>query len=106
MSLKSQALEVSNKEDATRKGQSMRAGSVGVRCILYSYRFGCIIKHFPDIVSDPESGNRYMSEVVDISGSFDGSPLIMTTIPVVYSFISDFLAIFIVSFIILYSSEP
>ena len=55
----------------------MRAGSVGVRCILYSYRFGCIIKHFPDIVSDPESGNRCMPEVVDISGSSNGSPLVV-----------------------------
>ena len=44
---------------------------------MYLYQFGCIINRFPDIVSDPESGNRYMSEVVDILGSSDGSPLVM-----------------------------
>ena len=48
---------------------------MGVRCILYSYGFGCIMKHFPDIVSDPESGNWYMSGVVDILGSSNRSPL-------------------------------
>ena len=53
------------------------AGSVGVGCMLHSYRFGCIINHFPDIVSDPDSENWYMSEGVDISGCSDGSPLRM-----------------------------
>ena len=65
MSLKSQALD-------SRLQQRRRNAAEWEQA---SYGFGCIIKHFPDIVSDPESGNWYMSEVVDISGSSDGSPL-------------------------------
>jgi hypothetical protein len=63
---------ISNKEDTTWKGLSMRAGSVGVGCMYwfdlsnrYLYRFGRIINRFPDIASRP-----WQWELVHVRGSW------------------------------------
>ena len=42
---------------------------------MYSYRFGHIIKHFPDMAITLRVRNWYMSAGLAVSGCSDGSPL-------------------------------